>query len=49
MGTVAIEDPAGPPDEGAACRSSWSPNCSPTSMTGACAGPMPDIVWVANR
>src|SRR5438477_346838 len=40
--------PAGPTN-GASRRSSWSPGCSPTSTTRACAGPRPNTVWVASR
>src|SRR5438477_421699 len=35
--------PAGPTN-GASRRSSWSPGCSPTSTTRACAGPRPNTV-----
>lgn len=38
--------PAGP-TKGRPVRSSWSPGCSPISMTGACAGPSPKTVCVA--
>src|SRR5204863_4026704 len=38
--------PAGPTN-GAPCRSSWSPGCSPTSTRRAPAGPAEKTVWVA--
>src|SRR2546422_8897567 len=40
--------PAGPTN-GAPSTSSWSPGCSPTSMTSAPSLPSPNTVWVAVR
>src|SRR5512147_1151402 len=36
------------PTNGWPCRSSWSPGCSPTSITSAPRGPSPNTVWVAS-